>query len=321
MTRERLDYLDIAKALCIVLVVVGHYNPSVCPDWWLAVRAVIYSFHMPLFMFISGLLFAYTWKKTSYPEFIKKKFFRLMVPYLCTSVLIIGIKLLMQNVLHVTNEAAPADLLRMFWQPSAAVHLWFIWALMIIFLVVPIFDSKIYRLILAAAALLLWLLPLNPPAIFSLDRVCGMAVFFMAGVLFCDYGGLKKWPLWLEILIIALFVFLETRLAIGRAVAGRLLPFFGIGAVLVVSKWISRIIAKDKPSILMTLGKYSFIIFLFHTIFTEFAKSMLALCGITPANHFVLCLAVVIVVGLSIPILVKKYIIDRIPILSKCFPL
>ena len=41
---------DIAKALCIVLVVVGHYFPENSPVWYECLNKLIYSFHMPLFM-------------------------------------------------------------------------------------------------------------------------------------------------------------------------------------------------------------------------------------------------------------------------------
>lgn len=47
----------------------------------------VYSFHMPVFFFISGFLFRYTnpqykFKKTSYLKFISKKSKRLLIPYL-----------------------------------------------------------------------------------------------------------------------------------------------------------------------------------------------------------------------------------------------
>jgi len=50
MTKSRDLTLDIAKAICIILMVVGH---SGCPDY---LRRFIYMFHMPCFFFISGWL-------------------------------------------------------------------------------------------------------------------------------------------------------------------------------------------------------------------------------------------------------------------------
>lgn len=44
--------LDIAKAVCIILMVIGHAG---CPKY---MCDVVYLFHMPCFFFISGLLFS-----------------------------------------------------------------------------------------------------------------------------------------------------------------------------------------------------------------------------------------------------------------------
>ena len=38
--RQRIYSLDIAKALCIVLVVVGHFNPDNAPAWWKCINQI-----------------------------------------------------------------------------------------------------------------------------------------------------------------------------------------------------------------------------------------------------------------------------------------
>lgn len=60
MTKERILFLDVAKAVCIILVVVGHYVPDNSPGWYVAIHDVIYTFHMPLFMFASGYVYIAT---------------------------------------------------------------------------------------------------------------------------------------------------------------------------------------------------------------------------------------------------------------------
>ena len=57
---KRIVTLDIAKAICIILVVIGHYIPDNSPDWYVLMRTFIYSFHMPLFMFASGFIYMAT---------------------------------------------------------------------------------------------------------------------------------------------------------------------------------------------------------------------------------------------------------------------
>ena len=57
---NRLISIDIAKAICIILVVIGHYNPDNAPEWYHTINLFIYTFHMPLFMFASGYVYAAT---------------------------------------------------------------------------------------------------------------------------------------------------------------------------------------------------------------------------------------------------------------------
>lgn len=70
---KRIIFIDIAKAICIVLVVIGHYVPDNSPAWYVAFHDIIYTFHMPLFMFTSGYVYIATKKDISYGQFILKK--------------------------------------------------------------------------------------------------------------------------------------------------------------------------------------------------------------------------------------------------------
>ena len=82
--KVRLDYLDIAKGLAILLVVIGHVPDAFDAPLY---RVAIYTFHMPLFFIVSGAVTQrhshfekYNWK--NFWEFVKKNFFALVVPYL-----------------------------------------------------------------------------------------------------------------------------------------------------------------------------------------------------------------------------------------------
>lgn len=57
--RQRNYVIDFAKAIAIILVVIGHWYPADSPAWWIGIRDVIYSFHMPLFMAASGYIYIY----------------------------------------------------------------------------------------------------------------------------------------------------------------------------------------------------------------------------------------------------------------------
>lgn len=92
MNKERLVYIDILRGFAIILVCMGHLLNHTGPDN-VRFSRFIYTFHMPLFMAISGFVTAYvtrfdypgsTWKERFVIEgrFIWKKFVHIMIPYL-----------------------------------------------------------------------------------------------------------------------------------------------------------------------------------------------------------------------------------------------
>ena len=79
----RNKFVDVLKATAIFLVVMGHciqYGSGndyyvECTFFENSLFKFIYSFHMPLFMLISGYLFAFSLKKRTWISNIKKKYF------------------------------------------------------------------------------------------------------------------------------------------------------------------------------------------------------------------------------------------------------
>lgn len=73
-------WLDIAKGITIILMVVGH---TPLPD---IVSHFIYAFHMPLFFISSGLVSNY--EKYSLVDYIKHKSYTLLLPFVCYSTIV-----------------------------------------------------------------------------------------------------------------------------------------------------------------------------------------------------------------------------------------
>ena len=108
---NRILWIDIAKVICIILVVIGHYMPHVSPDWYRFLNRVIYTFHMPLFMFASGFVYIATKRETAYGNFLWKKVKRLMIPYLTVSIIVVSLKLITQGHAFVENPVTPLSYL------------------------------------------------------------------------------------------------------------------------------------------------------------------------------------------------------------------
>ncbi|MCQ6282700.1 acyltransferase family protein [Bacillus sp. EB600] len=75
---KRIDWLDIGKGLGILLVMLGH------TDIPAPIKTYIYTFHMPLFFFLSGYLFKSD-KFSNLRAFISRRMKTLIFPYLCFS--------------------------------------------------------------------------------------------------------------------------------------------------------------------------------------------------------------------------------------------
>lgn len=84
-TTKRLDYLDMAKGLGMILVLIGHlqgdsiftFSPYIQP-----LCVYIFSFHMPMFFIISGILLAVKQdEKKPLKEIAKRRFKGIMIPY------------------------------------------------------------------------------------------------------------------------------------------------------------------------------------------------------------------------------------------------
>ncbi|RXA19855.1 acetyltransferase [Methanosarcina sp. MSH10X1] len=71
----RLHWIDALKGMGIMLVVFAHHSLPVALDTY------IFSFHMPLFFFISGFLFDFGKYAESGANFLKERFRSLIVPY------------------------------------------------------------------------------------------------------------------------------------------------------------------------------------------------------------------------------------------------
>lgn len=324
MNTKRWSEFDVAKALCIVLVVMGHYAVTE-PSWWVTTHDIIYTFHMPLFMFASGFIYIATNKNESYWRFILKKIKRLMIPYLTTSVIVVLLKLLSQKAgLFVLNPVTPLSFLRILYLPEAGFFLWFIWALWLFFCLVPLFKSRKQRTVMFVFALVLhFICPyLNLPEIFCFKSAVEMLIWFMFGIICYDYGLLIK-NIKTSYVVLSLICFIivllfnptlnilgyNPRILVLNSFLGGtvsfLCPILGILFIMCISKWIEQ---RTVPKILYIISGSSYIIYLFHTTFMGLVSALLLKLSLFQSLPF-LSIIFVVVFGVAFPILLHKVLI------------
>lgn len=319
--KQRLLEFDIAKAICIVLVAIGHYVPEGTPHWYQMLHDWIYMFHMPVFMFASGYIYMAFKKDEPYSTFITKKVKRLMIPYLVVSVLIVTIKLLSQRGLYVQNPVTIASYLKIFYQAEAGYFLWFVWALFTMFCVAPLLKSKTARAMMFVFALILhYWRQIEYTQILCLNETTKMFIWFMLGCMCVDHKHVldaidkprmkvMKYSCIISFIICTVAFFLGF---IDRFFV--LMPWLGIAAVMALSNTASDYEQQKWMKPVMMLGGASYTIYLFHTTFMGFAKSFVhKIPMMNGGDDFWFTIGAVIVVGTGIvcPLLLHRYVLPR----------
>ena len=131
MNKKRLPYIDYIKAIGIILVIIGHINfaNADCKTW-------IYSFHMPLFFFASGLVVNVKKKRDKDIElhFLYSKIGNLLYPYFVWA--IIYAPLSIKNLLKILYGSYESII-----KAKSLSSLWF---LPVMFLTVCFFELFVY---------------------------------------------------------------------------------------------------------------------------------------------------------------------------------
>ena len=153
MAQTRYQWVDNCKTIGLLLVILGHGRLS--PESW---QQFIYSFHMPLFFILSGLLYKYKSPKDTLVHDIK----RLIIPYLLINCICFFVKmaiLYLQGGL--TWEACYTRFIGVFVvachtgvYPPVSGPTWFIITLFFARMLLSIYDRKVYRFSLTVVSVI-----------------------------------------------------------------------------------------------------------------------------------------------------------------------
>jgi fucose 4-O-acetylase-like acetyltransferase len=150
---QREAWLDIAKGIGIVLVVFGHVtNGLVAARIVPATNAltyvyyVIYTFHMPLFFFLSGITVPLSLQGGT-PVFLRRKLATVAYPYFVWSIIQGLVQLTASNSLN-----SPFKLEYLFLIPISPLgHFWFLYVLMAFHVLAAVSGGRSHWLVVGAA--------------------------------------------------------------------------------------------------------------------------------------------------------------------------
>ncbi len=93
--KKRIEWVDMLKGLAIILVMLGHRQYGGPAIFF---KVEIYSFHMPLFFFLSGIVFSIK-KHSSFKQFLVKKIKTILVPMVIFSFVCIIFKYIYYGII------------------------------------------------------------------------------------------------------------------------------------------------------------------------------------------------------------------------------
>lgn len=298
--KDRLIELDIFKGLAILLVVCGHV---ISKNWIDAidknpVYTWIYSFHMPLFFFISGFLVNYTYNGDLFNT-IRKKVRCLLIPYFVWS-------LILAPFFHIRQLPSLVDLLL---NPSNGY--WYIYFLFV-FSVSCFFSSSIFRSrykSLGGALLPCIVFILGDyfyPCILF-DRGLQFYPLFMFGLFSSQYSLHQKNKFYqnhfVSLIFVAFIISSFCYCQIDFTWANKVLKLIASFSISIISLYAmnNHLFGKgDKVKMVSYLGQNSIVIYLTHFSFIGLMNMPIIPCyTISPFWTFVLSLSIAIIISLA----------------------
>ena len=311
--RQRLLWLDYAKGIGILLVVVGHLMRGLVDNGLVDPQApgyqwfdfTLYTFHMPLFFFLSGLTAAASLDKGRGP-FIKGKLWTIAYPYVLWSIAF--------GILRVLFSSKGVTWDRLAWIPIYPMSIfWFLYVLLMCHLVFAVWPQQKRSWLLGisiAAFAAAEFVPETARAVWPpLFMFFGAMPFYMAGHYLKDFAAKTPLKFWTVPALTAGFALsvLAAHALIGwryQSILAVPASLFGIAAVIALSRQVSL----RAGAALAILGTASMTIYVSHTLIASIMRKLLERLSINdlPSN-----IAVLFVVCITLPV-AAHYVLKRL---------
>lgn len=265
-SRKHIEWIDVAKGIGIFLILFGHVSYELKTRY---IHTIIYTFHIPAFFVLSGLVFSIK-PGAKFLSFVKNKVFRIAIP------LIIFVTMGLIVALSIKRPINAVSLVRYFFYFDGTyfwnMPCWFFFSLFFGYLIcygLKLPDQKTWvkalmGVVFFGLGFLLYFLRgkialnANPFSKFGIDKTIIVTGFFIVGSLIRDLN--KKWSLddkkhqlylipTLVVFVGMCYVFgilLNHRVSLYQMKLGNYWSFigssiFGTGALIIISIFISNV--------------------------------------------------------------------------------
>ena len=329
--------LEYVKAILYIFVVLGHAittnirnSISIAGD----VFNIIYTFHMPVFFILSGIVYVKYDKKHSDKTIITKKYKRLIIPYCSMTIinyivitlgrLIVSKEAFEISVINLRNITAQLlrGLVNIYYNLDK--HIWYVYILFIIIVINILLDKINKKIVLVFSIVLAYFASRYTESNYMMiSRIIYYNLYFILGRYMCN-GILKKTffnsfiggiiQIVISIVCIYNIIFVKSTIIFYIKPIFLCINSLAIfGVIFNISKILNK--KMNSKNILLTISKYGYEIYLLHNPFITMA-TVTIIYGVLGVNA-VIAIFFGVISGIAIPIQISRLILRKNRILSK----
>ena len=313
---SRSSWVDYAKGIGILLVVYGHvarglHNAgiSVSEKTYLLIDSIIYSFHMPLFFFLSGIFFVGSFNSRGATKLVLSKVDTIFYPFVIWSIFQGCIEATLSN--YTNGTVSFTEVFSLLWEPRA--QFWFLYALFLIFAFVALIYSLVpvkYTFIVFVASLLILLNRDVFPGWIIVTFIAQNLVYFSFGVFFSRLQNLRilenLYSLLTTLICSCIFqYYVHVNLDVHNTNFNLYLFVNAITSILFVVAF-SLLLSRIHINFIFVLGRYSMSIYLMHILLGGGVR--VGLQKVFDVDNYFIHLITGIIVGTTVAILISKIV-------------
>jgi len=187
---DRINWIDFAKGLCIILVVTGHIingylvTYSMQHSNLLIFSRILYLFHVHVFFFIAGMFFYQSFYKRGKKDFVVEKLKTILYPYFLWSIIQGCVEIAFSHFTAV--PLSMGQLFAILYRPIS--QFWFLYSLFVMNFLFALFADQGKKAItlLMATSVILYFINI-PTTFFDLGNMSKFMIFFICGMLFKQF--------------------------------------------------------------------------------------------------------------------------------------